>query len=112
MLSCTTSEVDLEKNPLCMTVRLLVTSNAAASRSSHHHASDGRFSWNAGMFVFTPAVFLAELERVQPDLFARLEELEAQVVRPCTQLGRAGARLTPRVRAVPLDDLLAVDPDS
>lgn len=39
-------------------------------QSAEAYVADERFSWNSGMFVLPVGVFLAELERLRPDVFA------------------------------------------
>lgn len=38
--------------------------------------ASGAYSWNSGMFIWRVADILAELQRLMPDLYAQLEEIE------------------------------------
>lgn len=44
---------------------------------ARRYFEDGRHLWNAGIFVFEAAVMLGHLARLQPELAAGLEEIEA-----------------------------------
>jgi mannose-1-phosphate guanylyltransferase/mannose-6-phosphate isomerase len=66
------------------------------------YVADPAYSWNAGIFLFAPAAFLAETRRVAPDLAAAVETAFAEATRPAPgqiQLGEAFRR-TP---ALPVD---------
>jgi len=66
------------------------------------YAADPAYSWNAGIFLFDPAAFLAETHRVAPDLAAAAETAFGEAARPAPgqiQLGEAFRR-TP---ALPVD---------
>jgi mannose-1-phosphate guanylyltransferase/mannose-6-phosphate isomerase len=66
------------------------------------YVADPAYSWNAGIFLFDPAAFLAETRRVAPDLAAAAETAFAEAARPApghVQLGDAFRR-TP---ALPVD---------
>jgi mannose-1-phosphate guanylyltransferase / mannose-6-phosphate isomerase len=39
--------------------------------------ADGGYVWNSGMFLFTAGAYLAELERLEPEMLARCEEAVA-----------------------------------
>jgi mannose-1-phosphate guanylyltransferase / mannose-6-phosphate isomerase len=53
----------------CFAVARFVEKPDAATAASYVAAGD--YGWNSGMFVFKAAVFLAELERLEPDLLAQ-----------------------------------------
>ena len=65
------------------------------------YVADPAYSWNAGIFLFAPAAFLAEARRVAPELAAAAEAAFAQGARAAgdLQLGEAFRR-TP---SVPVD---------
>lgn len=48
-------------------VRFAEKPDAATARA---YVADGSYLWNAGLFMFSPAVFLQELERHAPDVYA------------------------------------------
>lgn len=43
------------------------------------YLSSGRYLWNSGIFVFTAATILAEVEKLMPRLYAGLAEIEASI---------------------------------
>jgi mannose-1-phosphate guanylyltransferase/mannose-6-phosphate isomerase len=66
------------------------------------YVADPAYSWNAGIFLFDPAAFLAETRRLAPDLAATAETAFAEAARTAAghiQLGEAFRR-TP---ALPVD---------
>ncbi|HLZ76634.1 mannose-1-phosphate guanylyltransferase [Phenylobacterium sp.] len=65
------------------------------------YLADPAYSWNAGIFLFAPAAFLAEARRLAPELTAAAEIAFAEAARSAgdLQLGQAFAR-TP---AAPVD---------
>lgn len=65
------------------------------------YVADPAYSWNAGIFLFSPSAFLAEARRLAPDLLAAAE---AAVAEAATAGGvvRLGAAFT-QIPALPVD---------
>ena len=65
------------------------------------YVADPAYSWNAGIFLFAPAAFLAEARRVAPDLAAAAESAFAEAAREgdALHLGAAFGK----VPALPVD---------
>ncbi|MEQ8677467.1 MAG: sugar phosphate nucleotidyltransferase [Aggregatilineales bacterium] len=47
--------------------------------------ASGKYSWNAGMFVWKSSIAMQEFERQQPDMYDLLEKLEAKIDTPAFQ---------------------------
>ena len=51
---------------------------------AEHFVASGEYAWNSGMFVFSVAPLLAELDRLEPDLLAAVLEAAEKSVRDLT----------------------------
>jgi mannose-1-phosphate guanylyltransferase/mannose-6-phosphate isomerase len=49
--------------------------------TAHLYVADGNYTWNAGMFLFRPSVFLAEVRRLAPELAAAADVAVDQAIR-------------------------------
>ncbi|HYE72942.1 MAG TPA: mannose-1-phosphate guanylyltransferase [Blastocatellia bacterium] len=43
------------------------------------YLSSGRYLWNSGIFIFTAATILSEIEKLMPKLYAGLQEIESSI---------------------------------
>lgn len=59
----------LDGAPDCFSVARFVEKPDAATAAGY--VASGEYGWNSGMFVFKASLFLAELERLEPELLAQ-----------------------------------------
>lgn len=52
------------------------------TQTAMHFIRSGHYSWNAGMFIWRASQALAEFERQQPTMFARLSAIQAAIGTP------------------------------
>ena len=69
--------------------------------TAENYLASGRHLWNSGMFAWRAGVFLAELERCQPQLARGIQELAPELDGPGRE--KALARVYPGLPAVSVD---------
>jgi mannose-1-phosphate guanylyltransferase/mannose-1-phosphate guanylyltransferase/mannose-6-phosphate isomerase len=71
-------------------------------RAARRYIEDGSWSWNSGMFMFSPQVLLDELDKLQPDLCAATDAALAAADRDLAFL-RLGATQFSRAPSISID---------
>ena len=70
--------------------------------TAKQYVADGRYLWNAGMFIARADVLLEEMRKTQPELVAGIEELAEAWDDPATR-GPAVDRIWPKLRKIAID---------
>jgi mannose-1-phosphate guanylyltransferase/mannose-1-phosphate guanylyltransferase/mannose-6-phosphate isomerase len=73
-----------------------------AERAALRYVEDGSWSWNSGMFLFSPEVLLDELEKLQPEVCAATDTALESAHRDLAFL-RLGAAQFTRAPAISID---------
>jgi len=66
------------------------------------YVSEGGYLWNSGIFAFTPATILSEIERCAPSLARRIDEVEKAIGTPLYDA--ALERIYPGLESISIDN--------